>query len=58
MYSVTATRKEERDGWECNRQIPTFYLDENTQGIVSVEHARQVAADILGNDCEINVAKL
>lgn len=27
---------------------PTFYLDPNVQGIVSLDHARRVAASVLG----------
>ena len=29
---------------------PTFYLHSSVQGIVSTEHARRIAADVLGID--------
>ena len=35
------------DGWTGIRQIPTFYLDERTQGIVSESHAADIARSIL-----------
>ena len=48
MYAVTATVETEgKGGYSGVRQIPTFYLDERVQGIVSEEHARKVALDIL-----------
>lgn len=48
MYAVRATyTKNLPNGYTANGQVPTFYLSERTQGIVSVEHARHIAADIL-----------
>ena len=35
------------DGYKCSKQFPTFYLDSQVQGIVSVEHAVKIARDIL-----------
>lgn len=35
------------DGYSGSRQIPTFYLHENVQGIVSEDHAVKVAREIL-----------
>lgn len=58
MYIVVAIRRVVRDGWTTHNPLPTFYLNEDTQGIVDAEHARQVAVAILGADCEISVAKL
>lgn len=47
MYGVTAT-VETRDGeYTGMRQIPTFFLDEDVQGIVSEEGAVKVALNIL-----------
>lgn len=48
MYLIQATR----DG----KQIPSFMLDENIQGIVSDEQARAIAHEILGNVVGYEVA--
>lgn len=34
------------------RSLPTFYLDPAVQGIVSSEHARLIATEIVGPDIE------
>ena len=47
MYAVQATVETVRGVWTGMRQIPTFYLDESVQGIVSEEHAKTVALDVL-----------
>ena len=48
MYAVTATYSHRTaDGWNGVRQIPTFYLEANVQGIVDVAHAERIARDIL-----------
>ncbi len=52
MYAVTATVVvTETDGegksWQATKQIPTFYLDENVQGIVDEAHAEKIAREIL-----------
>lgn len=39
MYAVTATVN--------GKQIPAFYLDENVQGIVDEDQARQIAEQII-----------
>lgn len=50
MYAVTATATwthGARDNeWQATRQLPTFYLDSDTQGIVSEEHARKIASEV------------
>lgn len=38
---------ETQDGWSGSRQVPLFYLDSHVQGITSLEHATQVARDIV-----------
>lgn len=49
MYQITvqletATRDEKwPQPWSASLQVPTFFLDENIQGIVSVEHAERIA---------------
>jgi hypothetical protein len=48
MYMVEANivvRHE--NGWTSRKQIPTFFLDENVQGIVDVAHAVEIVEDIL-----------
>ena len=48
MYAVTANYEHTTpDGYTGSRQIPTFYLSENVQGIVSEAHAATIARDIL-----------
>ncbi len=48
MYAIMATREETRDdGWTATRQIPTFYLDSNAQGIVDAPHAERIARGLL-----------
>lgn len=48
MYAIQATYSHRTpDGWNGVRQIPTFYLDENVQGIVDEAHAEKIARDIL-----------
>ena len=48
MYAVTATvETDSKGGYSGVRQIPTFYLDERVQGIVSENHAEIIALDIL-----------
>jgi hypothetical protein len=48
MYAITATVSEEnKDGWISTRQVPTFYLDEAVQGIVSADHAERIARDVI-----------
>lgn len=37
----------EREGWSGVRQIPTFYLNPNVQGIMDAEHAEKIAREIL-----------
>lgn len=47
MYAVTVTAtKKNEEGWTTTRFSPTFYLDENVQGIRSEEHARAVVKDL------------
>lgn len=35
------------DGWTRTRQLPTFFLDERVQGIVSKEHAEKIARNLI-----------
>lgn len=61
MYAITATTRRQfnqgkGDAWTYSietRQVPTFYLDENVQGIVDEGHARLIASDIVDpyHDC-------
>lgn len=54
MYAIRATITHTVDtqagrahGWTSSRQVPTFYLDENVQGITSEEHAERIALDVI-----------
>jgi hypothetical protein len=52
MYAITATVETIEFGlgelaWHGTRQVPTFYLDEDVQGIVSAGHATRIAADVI-----------
>jgi len=52
MYAVTANVETVAMGtgdreWRGSRQVPTFYLDEATQGIVSPDHAERIAREII-----------
>ena len=56
-YAIVATRRETMaDGTEVWRQVPTFYLDPNVQGIVSAEHACRIAHDILGTTSGVDAS--
>jgi len=53
MWQITArvdyveTGGESMAHWNGTRHLPIFYLDENIQGIVSEEHAKRVALDVI-----------
>lgn len=52
MYAVQVTVTiPETGGWKRTKQLPTFYLDENVQGIVNNEHACRIAYGIV-NPCD------
>lgn len=58
LYTVVAqVVHTSTDGWRRGVGVPTFLLDSNMQGIVHVEHAAQIAYDLLrtvaGDDAEI-----
>jgi hypothetical protein len=52
MYAITATVEtvsisSTSGEWHGTRQVPTFFLDEDVQGIVSADHAARIAADVI-----------
>lgn len=47
MYAVAVTVSRKRNGWSESRTLPTFYLSEHVQGIVSESHAWKIALDII-----------
>lgn len=51
MYAIQATitlvGDWRTDEFEETRQVPTFYLDERVQGILSADHAVQIAQSII-----------
>jgi hypothetical protein len=61
MYAITAqvlTSETDRHGivWRGSRQIPTFYLDENVQGITDESHAVKIARAIIDPLGTLNVS--
>jgi hypothetical protein len=61
IVQATVTRKG-KDGYTTTRQVPTFYLNRNVQGIVSLDHARIVAESIIDPfglyECSISVGEV
>jgi len=61
-YAIVATLQRVNDeGYETHSFSPTFYLDSDTQGITSADHAGRVALDIfpvdfLAPDTRVTVA--
>ena len=51
MYAITACvsnrTSKDRYGFLATRQLPTFYLHENVQGIVDEKHAETIAREII-----------
>jgi hypothetical protein len=47
MYAVSGTITRTDGRWVKTWQIPTFYLHENVQGIVSEDHAVRVARNVV-----------
>jgi hypothetical protein len=59
VYAVTATVEHRTAlGWTGSRQVPTFYLNPQVQGITSAEHAERIAREIIdpmGTAVEVHV---
>jgi pheromone shutdown protein TraB len=47
MYAVSAHVERTVDGWTSSRQVPTFYLHPNVQGILTEERAQVIARRML-----------
>ena len=47
VYCIQATIECETAHGSASIGIPTFYLDDRVQGIVSTRHAEQIARDII-----------
>lgn len=47
FYLITGTETLDNGNGRISRQIPSFFLNSNIQGIVSEEHAVKIAKDIL-----------
>jgi hypothetical protein len=47
FYAITATITKRTPNGTITKQISTFYLDSNVQGIVSAEHAEKIARTII-----------
>lgn len=46
-YAIQANVSVVVDGWTRTRQLPTFYLEKECQGIVNEQHAEAIAYDII-----------
>lgn len=62
LYSVVSTvTKRNSDGSSKTTQVPIFYLDSNTQGITSLDHAYTIARNVVNPtkdeslDCHVHV---
>jgi hypothetical protein len=49
FYVITASVTEETEDGSITRQIPTFILNEDIQGITNHEHAKNIAETILNS---------
>ena len=48
FYSIIASiTRESNDGWRTIEQLPTFYLNEDIQGITSAAHAERIVRKML-----------
>jgi len=47
LYGIVATVTTKSKGWMNSRRLPTFYLDSAVQGILSKDHAKQIATEIV-----------
>jgi len=47
MWAITATVTYYCEGWQTTRQVPTFYLNENVQGILTEAHAKRITHTII-----------
>lgn len=48
LYAISAAITETRDdNWTSSRQVPTFFLDGDVQGITSEDHAERIAKTIV-----------
>lgn len=59
-YAIQASVSVIIDGWTRTRQLPTFYLDKECQGIVNEHHAKSIAFDIINplhnSDITVNMS--
>lgn len=46
MYAIDVRLEKKADGFTSNRYMPTFYLDENVQGILDENMAAFMAVDM------------
>lgn len=55
MFIVQATITRTTNAYVRTSQIPTFFLDENVQGIVDENHAKEIAISIINPTNDPNV---
>lgn len=47
MYAIQAQIEIKEAPWTRSHQVPTFYLDENVQGILNEDGAVKIALEVL-----------
>lgn len=47
LWSITATVHQKIGKWDSVRQVPTFFLNATVQGILTEDHAKRVALNII-----------
>lgn len=47
LYSVCANVTYKEGRWTCSQQVPTFILNGDIQGIVSIDHAARIAEKVV-----------
>ena len=59
VYAINGTRvTTDAEGWATVREVPTFYLLADIQGIMSEDAAERVARDVIGPDAHVRAYTL
>ena len=54
LYLITASRVTRTEKGHRIEHLPIFYLNADVQGIVSEQHAKQIALNLLGENVVVN----
>ncbi len=56
-YQICANVTKQTEEGTLSIQVPTFYLNSNVQGIVSADHAEQIAREVINpsNDPSLSI---